>query len=154
MPSTAEVHEQILTAVRKGQNVTLDALKVAVDRVAPVTARIPAVAIPTVTLPFADRVSDARGAVTPALDFAKKRIAEQRKSLAGQRKTAEKIFAEQREFARQLAGEQRKFAGEVKKTAAALRPAASESAAEGAPEIVTPLPETGIVTPLPETDAK
>jgi hypothetical protein len=130
MPSTAEVHEQILTAVRKGQNVTLDAFKAAVDRVAPVTARIPAV-----NVPFADRLPDARNA---AIGFAKERLAEQRRSLAGQRKTAEKIIAEQREFARRLAGEQRKFAGEVKKAAAALRPAASESAAEGAPQIVNP----------------
>jgi hypothetical protein len=134
MPSTAEVHEQILTAVRKGQTVTLDALKAAVDRVAPVTARIPAV-----NVPFADRLPDARSA---AFDFAKERIAEQRRSLAGQRKTAEKIIAEQREFARRLASEQRKFAGEVRKAAAALRPAAPgsapKSAAEGAPEIVTP----------------
>jgi hypothetical protein len=152
MPSTAEVHEQILTAVRKSQNVTLDALKAAVDRVAPVTARISAM-----NVPFADRLPDARGAVTPAFDFAKERIAEQRKSLAGQRKTAGKIIAEQREFARRLASEQRKFAGEVKKTAvAALRPAASSSAAaEGAPEIVTPPSEAGeIVTPPAETDAK
>lgn len=140
MPSTAEVHEQILTAVRKGQNVTLDALKAAVDRVAPVTARIPASVMPSVTLPFAERLPEAR---TAAFDFAKERIAEQRRSLAEQRKTAGKIIAEQREFARRLASEQRKFAGEVMKTASALRPAAAESAAEGAPEIVSPPTGTG-----------
>ena len=92
--ATRDPREQILSAVRKGHSVTLDAFKVVVDRAAPVTAKIPAVNVTLPEkLPYADKLPSREAVVTGV-----------------------------REFAGQLLAEQRKFNGEFRKTAAGLRP--------------------------------
>lgn len=89
---------QILSAVRKGHSVTLDAFKVVVGRAAPVTSKIPApnIHVPE-KLPYSDKIPSRQTVVTGT-----------------------------REFAGQLLAEQRKFNGEFRKTAAGLHPAFSK----------------------------
>jgi hypothetical protein len=49
--ATQDVQDQILATIRKGQEVTLDALKAWVESVQSITAKIP-----SVDVPFADRL--------------------------------------------------------------------------------------------------
>ena len=87
--------EQILSAVRKGHSVTLDAFKVVVDRAAPVTSKVPAPKLPSAKIPATK---------LPAVNVP-------RPDLSGAR-----------EFAGQLRDEQRSFNSEFLKTAAGLHP--------------------------------
>lgn len=116
--------EQILSAVRKGHEVTLKTLKVTVDRVAPVTTKIPAVSISLPELPeklpFAEKLPF--GDKIPSRDEVREYV--------GKIPSRETVVSNVREFAGQLLAEQRKFNGEVRKTAATLRPAKAEESTE------------------------
>lgn len=96
-----DLQDQILSAIRKGHAVTLDAFKVAVDRAAPVTSKLPAVSVSfpekltfTDKVPFGDKIPSRESVVTGV-----------------------------REFASEILSEQKKFNGEFRKTASALRSA-------------------------------
>ena len=69
-----ELQEQILSMVRKGQEIALDAIKTMVDTVQTITPKIPAV-----DLPFAEKLPKPHDVVAGGYDFAEKLLASQRK---------------------------------------------------------------------------
>ena len=76
MPNTTaqDVQEQIFSTIRKGQEVTLDALKTWVESVQSVTAKIP-----SVDLPFADRLPKPHDVVASTYSFAEQLLSNQKK---------------------------------------------------------------------------
>jgi hypothetical protein len=76
MPSTVtqDVQEQILSTVRKSQEIALEALKTWVETVQSVTARIP-----SVELPFADQLPKPHDVVTSSYKFAEQVLSNQKK---------------------------------------------------------------------------
>jgi hypothetical protein len=100
---TQDVQEQVLGAIRKSQEMTLDAVKKVVETVAAAQAKLPGAPFdrklpglpPAGKLPFADKLPEPEAVVSSAFDF----------------------------FGQLLAG-QRKFATELLKVTAGLRPAA------------------------------
>jgi hypothetical protein len=76
MPSTVtqDVQEQILSTVRKSQEIALEALKTWVETVQSVTARIPSVEIP-----FADQLPKPHDVVTSSYKFAEQVLSNQKK---------------------------------------------------------------------------
>jgi len=95
MPSTTqqELQDQFLSIVRKSQEMALDAIKSMVDSIQTITPKIP-----SVDVPFADRLPKPQDVVASGYDFAEK-----------------------------LLSSQRKFADEVVKAAAPLLPGNSDS---------------------------
>ena len=93
---TQELQDQFLATVRKSQEVALDAIKTMVDTIQNITPKVP-----SVNVPFADRLPK-----------------------------PEDVVASGYEFAEQLLTSQRKFADEVVKATAPLLPGKGE-AAEG-----------------------
>lgn len=89
---TQELQDQILSTVRKSQEIALEAIKTMVDTVQSVTPKVPSVSIP-----FADRLPKPQDVVASGYDFAE-----------------------------QLLTSQRKFADEVVKATAALLPGSGE----------------------------
>jgi hypothetical protein len=69
-----ELQDQILSMVRKGQEIALDAIKTMVDSVQTITPKIPAV-----DLPFAERLPKPHDVVASSYDFAEKLLTSQRK---------------------------------------------------------------------------
>jgi hypothetical protein len=72
--ATQDVQEQILSTVRKGQEIALEALKTWVDTVQSVTAKIPSVEIP-----FADQLPTPHAVVTSSYKFAEQVLSNQKK---------------------------------------------------------------------------
>jgi hypothetical protein len=95
MPSTTqqELQDQFLSIVSKSQEIALDAIKSIVDTVQTITPKIP-----TVDVPFADKLPKPQDVVASGYDFAE-----------------------------QLLSSQRKFADEVVKAAAPLMPGNGDS---------------------------
>ena len=95
MPSTTqqELQDQFLSIVRKSQEMALDVIKSMVDSVQSITPKIP-----SVDVPFADRLPKPQDVVAGGYDFAEK-----------------------------LLSSQRQFADEVVKATAPLLPGKSES---------------------------
>jgi hypothetical protein len=86
--STQDLQDEFLTALTKGQQTMIGALRIWVDTVqtvtprltsiyAPLTDRLPK--LPTVSLPFADRLPSAKEAVDGAYGLAEDLLANQRK---------------------------------------------------------------------------
>jgi hypothetical protein len=71
---TQDVQEQIMTTIRKSQEIALDALKTWVETVQSITP-----SIPSVSLPFADQLPDAHEVVARGYDFAEQVLTNQRK---------------------------------------------------------------------------
>ena len=71
---TQDVQEQILTTIRKSQEIALDALKTWVETVQSITP-----SIPSVSLPLADRLPDPHEVVARGYDFAEQILSTQRK---------------------------------------------------------------------------
>ena len=69
-----ELQDQILSMVRKGQEIALDAIKTMVDSVQTITPKIPAV-----DLPFAEKLPKPHDVVASGYDFAEKLLSSQRK---------------------------------------------------------------------------
>src|SRR6266516_1698591 len=69
-----ELQDQFLSIVRKGQEIALDAIKSMVDTVQTITPKIP-----TVDVPFADKLPKPEDVVASAYDFAEQLLASQRK---------------------------------------------------------------------------
>ncbi len=93
---TQELQDQFLTTVRKSQEIALDAIKTMVDTIQNITPKVPSVSVP-----FADRLPK-----------------------------PEDVVASGYEFAEQLLTSQRKFADEVVKATAPLLPGKDEAAAK------------------------
>jgi hypothetical protein len=76
MPSTTtqDVQDQILSTIRKGQDVALDALKTWVESVQSVTTKIP-----SVDIPFADRLPKPHDVVASTYKFAEQVLSNQKK---------------------------------------------------------------------------
>ena len=72
--NTQELQDQFLAIVRKGQEIALDAIKTMVDTVQTVTPKIP-----SVDVPFADRLPKPQDVVASGYDFAEKLLTSQRK---------------------------------------------------------------------------
>ena len=90
---TQELQDQFLSTVRKSQEMALDAIKTMVDTIQNITPKVP-----SVNVPFADKLPKPQDVVANGYDFAK-----------------------------QLLTSQRKFADEVVKATAALLPGNGES---------------------------
>jgi len=69
-----ELQDQFLATVRKGQEIPLDAIKTMVDTIQNITPRIP-----SVDLPFADRLPKPQDVVASGYDFAGQLLTSQRK---------------------------------------------------------------------------
>ena len=79
MPSTStstqqDLQDQFLSIVRKSQEIALDAIKSIVDTVQTITPKIP-----SVDVPFADRLPKPQDVVASGYDFAEKLLSSQRK---------------------------------------------------------------------------
>jgi hypothetical protein len=74
---TQDVQEQILTTIRKSQEIALDALKTWVETVQSVTQSLPS--IPSVSMPLADRLPSPHEVVARGYDFAEQILTNQRK---------------------------------------------------------------------------
>ena len=91
---TREMQDQFLSTVRKSQEIALDAIKTMVDTIQNITPKVP-----SVNVPFADKLPKPEDVVASGYDFAE-----------------------------QLLTSQRKFADEVVKAAAPLMPGKVEAA--------------------------
>jgi hypothetical protein len=91
--SAQELQDQFLSIVRKSQEIALDAIKTTVETIQNITPKIP-----SVDVPFADRLPKPQDVVASGYDFAE-----------------------------QLLTSQRKFAGDVLKATAPLMPGNGES---------------------------
>ena len=74
---TQEIQDQVLSTIRKSQEMTIDALKTWVETVQSVTQSLPS--IPTVSLPLADRLPNPHEVVARGYDFAEEILTNQRK---------------------------------------------------------------------------
>jgi hypothetical protein len=72
--TTQELQDQFLGIVRKSQEIALEAIKTMVDTVQSITPKIP-----SVDLPFADRLPKPQDVVANGYDFAEKLLTSQRK---------------------------------------------------------------------------
>ena len=72
--ATQDVQEQILSTIRKSQEMALDALKAWVDSVQSLTAKIP-----SVDVPFADRLPKPHDVVASSYSFADQMLKNQKK---------------------------------------------------------------------------
>jgi ABC-type transporter Mla subunit MlaD len=71
---TQDVQEQILSTIRKSQEIALDALKSWVETVQAITPNLPSVSVP-----FADRLPDAHELVASSYKFAEQILTSQKK---------------------------------------------------------------------------
>ena len=71
---TKELQDQFLSSVRKSQEVALDAIKTMVDTIQNITPKVP-----SVSMPFADRLPKPEAVVASGYDFAEQLLTSQRK---------------------------------------------------------------------------
>jgi hypothetical protein len=71
---TEELQDQFLSTVRKGQEITLDAIRTMVDTIQGITPKIP-----SVSLPFAEKLPKPADVVASGYDFAEQLLTSQRK---------------------------------------------------------------------------
>jgi hypothetical protein len=74
---TQDIQEQLLSTIRKSQEMTIDALKTWVETVQSLTASLPS--IPSISLPLADRLPNPHEVVARGYDFAEQILTNQRK---------------------------------------------------------------------------
>jgi hypothetical protein len=74
---TQDIQEQILSTIRKSQEMTIEALKTWVETVQSVTQSLPS--IPSVSLPGADRLPNPHQVVARGYDFVEQFLTNQRK---------------------------------------------------------------------------
>jgi hypothetical protein len=74
---TQEIQDQVLSTIRKSQEMTIDALRTWVETVQSVTQSLPS--IPSVSLPGADRLPKPQDVVSGGYDFAEQILTNQRK---------------------------------------------------------------------------
>jgi hypothetical protein len=122
IPTAQEVQDQVLSAVRKGQQAALEAIKSVAGAVSSVAPKFPAAAT-GITGPLAGMLPTPEAVVAKAYDLAGQALAEQRK-LAAKLPRHEAAVASVFDFADAFLAGQRKFVEEALKATAALRPAA------------------------------
>ncbi len=110
---TEDVREQVLGAVRKSQELTLDAIKQVVETVNTAAEKLPAV-------PFADRL--------PSLRQLPGALPAPEKDVSGTFDFLERLLAEQRKFADELVK-----AASSQRQAAKIEPTAEQPAGPAAP---------------------
>ena len=71
---TKELQDQFLSTVRKSQEIALDAIKTMVDTIQNITPKVP-----SVNVPFADRLPKPEDVVASGYDFAEQLLTSQRK---------------------------------------------------------------------------
>jgi hypothetical protein len=71
---TQELQDQFLSTVRKSQEIALEAIKTMVDTIQNITPKVP-----SVDLPFADKLPKPEELVADGYDFAEKLLVSQRK---------------------------------------------------------------------------
>jgi len=71
---TQELQDQFLSTVRKSQEIALEAIKTMVDTIQNITPKVP-----SVDLPFADKLPKPQEVVANGYDFAEKLLVSQRK---------------------------------------------------------------------------
>ena len=71
---TQELQDQFLSTVRKSQEIALEAIKTMVDTIQNITPKVP-----SVDLPFADKLPKPQEVVASGYDFAEKLLSSQRK---------------------------------------------------------------------------
>ena len=71
---TQELQDQFLSTVRKSQEMALDAIKTMVDTIHNITPKVPSVSVP-----FADRLPKPEDVVASGYDFAQQLLTSQRK---------------------------------------------------------------------------
>jgi len=69
-----ELQDQFLSTIRKSQEVALDAIKTMVDTIQNITPKVPSVSVP-----FADRLPKPEDLVASGYDFAEQLLTSQRK---------------------------------------------------------------------------
>lgn len=72
---TQELQDQFLSTIRKGQEIALEAIKTMVDTIQTITPK----RMPSVSVPFADRLPKPEAVVASGYDFTEKFLADQRK---------------------------------------------------------------------------
>jgi hypothetical protein len=72
--TTQELQDQLLTMLRRSQEIALDAIKTTVETIQNITPKIP-----SVDLPFADRLPKPQDVVASGYDFAEQLLTSQRK---------------------------------------------------------------------------
>ncbi len=133
IPTAHEVQDQVLAAVRKGQQAALEAIKSVVDTMSSVAPKIPA-AFSELTSPLTRKLPTPEAVTAKAYDLAGQALAEQRK-LAAKLPIQEAVVARVFDSADTFLADRRKFAEKTLKATAALRPAAkaADQAADEAP---------------------
>jgi hypothetical protein len=128
IPTAQELQEQVISAIRKGQETTLDVIKHVVEAVSAATSKLPS-APEGISLPLSDKLPTPEAVVAKAYDFAGQILAEQRKlaEKATKLPTPQAIVSGAYDFTGRLLAEQRTFTEEVLKATAALRPASAKS---------------------------
>ena len=71
---TKDLQEQVLSTVRRSQEIALEAIKTMVDTVHNIVPKVPAVSVP-----FADRLPKPHDVVASSYDFAEQLLTSQRK---------------------------------------------------------------------------
>ena len=141
MPNTSG-QEEFLAVIRKSQEAVI-----AEVRDLAVSVKTASSKLPSVSVPFTDKLPGPEGAVASAHDFAEHLLASQRKFTEDLLKAKpEGAVASTYDFAEQLLASQRKFAEDLLKAAAPLMPGRAESAS--ATETYKPgqvVPRDGIV---------
>jgi hypothetical protein len=74
---TQDFQEQVLSTIRKSQEMTIDALKTWVETVQSVTSSLPS--IPSVSLPLVDQLPNPQEVVARGYDFVEQILTNQRK---------------------------------------------------------------------------
>jgi hypothetical protein len=91
MPTTTstqqEIQDQFFSIVAKGQEITLDAIKTMVDTIQSVTPKLP-----SIDVPFADKLPNAQEVVTSGYEFAEKLLTSQRKFASEVVKTTSQLL--------------------------------------------------------------
>ena len=131
--------EEFLAVIRKSQDAVIAVVRNLAETVgtaspklasvyAPLTDALPK--LPSLDVPFRDKLSGPEGAVAGIYEFAEQLLASQRKFAEDLLKAKpEGAVASTYEFAEQLLANQRKFAEDLLKAAAPLMPGRAESAA-------------------------
>ena len=154
MPSTPtrDLPEEFLAATRKSQEVMIRAIKTWVETVRTVTPKLPSAyadrlpSLPSVTVPFADRLPKPEDVVASGYDFAEHLLAIQRKFAEDLLQATEPLIPANARRAWQDATKA-DAAAAAKKSAAAAKTAVTETAqaagkaiADAAPKPATPKP--------------
>ena len=123
MASTS-AQEEFLAVIRKSQEAVIAVIRTLAEPVGTISPKLPSVSVP-----FADKLPGPADAVDTTYDFAEQLLASQRKFTEGLLKAKPGDAVDRTyDFAEQLLADQRKFAEELLRAMAPLKPGRAESA--------------------------